>query len=146
MYSSNFLSFLEHDYNYLVMTAQILDADGSVLWEYPNFQERLRPLTPLLNLQFADFDEAAANVTEQVDVKFKTIPGISRAFAKPASSLVKERRGSQLYATVFDEMVAMLKPTFRWPWEEEQAGAAAAGTTQGGAGKCSTRKGRAAQR
>ena len=118
LYSSNFLSFLEYDYNYLALTAQILDADGFILWEYPNFQQKLSPLAPLLNLQFADFDEATANVTEKVDVKFKTLPGITRAFAKPASSQIqKDAPVSRQYAAIFDEMVAMLKPPFRFPWE-----------------------------
>lgn len=119
LYSSNLLSFLEYNYNFIILTAQIVDSDGNVLWEFPNFQQRLRPLTPLINLQYADFDEAAANVTELVDVKFKTVPGISRAFAKPASSTVlREARVSKLYEQVFDEMVAMLKPPFRWFWED----------------------------
>jgi hypothetical protein len=117
-YSSNYLAYLEYDFNYLTMTAQILDADGSILWEYPNFQERLHRLTPLLNLQYPDFDEAAANVTDKVDVKFKTIPGITRAFGKSVSSSThKERIVSQPYKTIFDEMVAMLKPPYRFPWE-----------------------------
>jgi hypothetical protein len=118
VYSSNYLAYLEYDFNFLTMTAQILDADGSILWEYPNFQQRLRSLTPLLNLQYADFDEATANVTDKVDVKFKTIPGITRAFGKAVSSSAhKETKVSQPYKTIYDEMIDMLKPPYRFPWE-----------------------------
>jgi hypothetical protein len=118
VYSSNYLAYLEYDFNYLTMTAQIVDADGSILWEYPNFQQHLRRLTPLLNLQYPDFDEATANVTDKVDVKFKTIPGITRAFGKSVSSSAhKETLVSQHYNAIFDEMVDMLKLPYRFFWE-----------------------------
>lgn len=118
IFSGNFLSYLDSDFNFLVMTAQILDAEGNTLWEYPNFQLRRLSLNPLLNLQYPDFDEAEANVTDKVDVKFKTIPGISRAFAKTTSSVRKDAKISRLYSRQFDEMVSLLKPEFRFPWEK----------------------------
>ena len=122
VYSSNLLSYLMYDYNYLMLTAQILDADGSVLWEYPNFQQRLKQVTPLINLQYPDFDEAAANVTEVVDVKFKTIPGITRTFGKTGNSSVQTNaKVSKPYEAVFDEIVDMLKPPFRYFWEKDSA-------------------------
>jgi hypothetical protein len=124
IYSSNLLSFLESDYNYLVMTAQILDADGAILWEYPNFQKRLLSYNPLINLQYPDFDEAAGNTTDKVDVKFKTIPGIARAFDKSTSSSVKDVKVSRLYIDVFDDMASLLKRKFRWFWEKDEVGAA----------------------
>jgi hypothetical protein len=108
IYSSNYMSFLETDYNYLVLTTQILDASGAILWEYPNFQKRILAYKPLFNLQYPDFDEAGANVTEKVDVKFKTIPGISRAFEKTKSSAINELKVSRLYSDLFDDMMSML--------------------------------------
>jgi hypothetical protein len=120
IYSSNLLAYLQQDYNYLILTAQILDANGTVLWEYPNFRERLTQVTPLINLQYPDFDEATANVSEVVDVKFKTIPGITRAFGKTtSSSVLSNARISKNYEAVFDEIVSMLKPPFRWFWESK---------------------------
>ena len=125
IYSSNLMSFLETDYNYLIMTGQIFDANGAVLWEYPNFQKRMLSYKPLFNLQYPDFDEAAANVTDKVDVKFKTIPGIARAFEKTRSSSFNDSRISRLYGEVFDDMVSMLGRKFRWFWEKDERGAAA---------------------
>jgi hypothetical protein len=125
IYSSNYMSFLETDYNYLVMTAQILDANGAILWEYPNFQKRMLSYKPLVNLQYPDFDEAAANVTEKVDVKFKTISGIARAFDKTKSSSVNDLKVSRLYSDVFSDMVSLLKRKFRFFWEKDDRGAAA---------------------
>ena len=111
VYSCNFISYLESDYNYLVMTAQILDADGNILWEYPNFRKRKPSFPTVLALQYPDFDEAAANVTDQVSVKYKTIPGIQRAFNKTEeSSYLSNVKISTLYSSAFDEMVSLLGP------------------------------------
>ena len=125
IYSSNYLSFLETDYNHLIMTAQILDADGAILWEYPNFQKRVLVYTPLLNLQYPDFDEAAANATDKVDVKFKTIPGIARSFDKTKSSSINDVKVSRVYSDVFDDMISTLKRKFRFFWEKDEVGTAA---------------------
>lgn len=111
VHSRNLLTYLESDYNYLIISAQILNADGNILWEFPNFRERLNSFPPLLALQYPDFDEADANVTDKVEVKFKTIPGITRAFAKSDdSSVQKDAKASKLYAAVFDSMISLLKP------------------------------------
>jgi hypothetical protein len=69
---------LKTDYNYLFLTAQILDANGTILWEYPNFRQRFPSYNPLINLEYPDFNEAEANLTTSVIVKFKTIEGIRR--------------------------------------------------------------------
>lgn len=112
IYSSNYMSFLEGEYNYLVMTAQILDKDGTVLWEYPNFRARMVNFPTFLALQYPDFDEAKANATDVVQVKFKTVDGIGRALHKTeSSSLQKERTVSSLYETQFEAMTALLQPS-----------------------------------
>ncbi|ABQ25089.1 hypothetical protein Gura_0883 [Geotalea uraniireducens Rf4] len=111
IYASNLLSYLESDYNYLAMSAQILDADGNTLWEYPNFRQRSLTFPMFFALQYPDFDEAAANLSDRVDVKFKTIPGISKAFAKAEKSSVQSKaQVSTLYNLIFEDMVSMLKP------------------------------------
>jgi len=121
VYSSNYLSYLESDFNFLIMTAQIMDAGGNILWEYPNFQQRPIVLHPLLNLQYPDFDEAEANVTDKVDVKVKTIPGVTRAFEKSVKSyLQRDAKVSALYSAVFDDMVALQEPEFRFPWDKRE--------------------------
>ena len=84
--SSNLVSYLETDYNFLVMTSQIFDANGNILWEFPNFRENRPSLPAFFELQYPDFDEAKANETDKVEIKFKTIPGIARAFNKTEES------------------------------------------------------------
>lgn len=108
--SSNLLESLETDYNYLIMTAQILDRKGNILWEYPNFRTRTLSYTPLLNLQYPDFDEAKANMSPRIQVKFKTMEGIKRALDKRRLDLLlRETSEAELYMTQFEEMSALIK-------------------------------------
>lgn len=110
VYSSNLLSYLETDFNYLSMTAQMLDREGNTIWEYPNFKTNRLSYPLFLALQYPDFDEAAANLTEKVDVKFKTVAGVNAAFAKTeASSVQNAPEVSTLYVKQFEEMLALLK-------------------------------------
>ncbi|MBJ6752143.1 hypothetical protein [Geomonas anaerohicana] len=123
VYSSNFLSYLETDYNYLAMSAVMLDREGNTIWEYPNFR-RDKPSYPMFfSLQYPDFDEAAANLTEKVDVKFKTVAGVNAAFAKSEPSTVANGpEVSTLYVKQFDEMLALMKtykPLFAKEKEKE---------------------------
>jgi len=110
VFSSNFLSYLETDYNYLTLTAQMLDRDGTIIWEFPNFRRSPLSYPLFFSLQYPDFDEAAANLSEKVDVKFKTIPGVTAAFAKSEkSSVANGPPVSTLYSNQFDEMITLLK-------------------------------------
>jgi hypothetical protein len=109
IYSNTKLAFLEENYNNMIMTAQILDADGTVLWEYPNFRQRFLTYSTLFALQYPDFEEARANLTDQVKVKYKSVPGISRAFAKnEGSSVNSAKQVSTLYNKQFADMNSFL--------------------------------------
>lgn len=114
MFSSNLLKYLDAEYNSLIMTAQVLDANGTTLWEYPNFRVG-GPSTPILaELQYPDFDQAAANMDEKVEVKFKTIPGITRHLGKKEKDLLfRERKATVPYYNLFDDMVGLLKPPMK---------------------------------
>lgn len=108
--SSNLLDSLATDYNFLVMTAQIVDAKGTILWEYPNFRQKMLSYTPLLNLQYPDFDEASANMDPRVQLKFKTLEGIRRALEKRRLDLLRrETPEVDLYMTQFEAMTSMMK-------------------------------------
>ncbi|WP_224983445.1 hypothetical protein [Geomonas agri] len=124
VYSSNFLSYLETDYNYLSMSAVMLDREGSTIWEYPNFRREVPSYPVFFSLQYPDFDEAAANLTEKVDVKFKTVAGVNAAFAKSEPSSVSNGpEVSTLYVKQFDEMLALMqtyKPLFGGKEKEKE--------------------------
>lgn len=119
--SSNLVSYLKADYNFLVMTSQIFDVNGNILWEFPNFREKSPALTPLLELQYPDFDEGKANETDKVEIKFKTIPGIARAFNKTEeSSFQGNAKVSKVYSSIFGDMASLLKPEREYPWSKKK--------------------------
>jgi hypothetical protein len=110
MYASNLLTKLEANYNFLTMTAQILDANGVTLWEYPNFRRRLLTYYPLVNLQYADFSESDANLSGKTEVKFKNIDGVRRALEKKDTDwLLREIQEPAAYSRQFNEMVSLIK-------------------------------------
>lgn len=116
IYSNNLMAFLEDNYNNLLMTAQILDPEGTLFWEYPNFRQRFINYTPLFALQYPDFEESRANLTDQVKIKNKSVAGIGRAFARSESSSIKSsRQVSVLYNKQFADMAAFLQ-YFRNPF------------------------------
>jgi hypothetical protein len=110
IFSSNLLSSLETDYNYLTMTAQIIAPDGTVLWEYPNFRVRLLTYHPLVNLQYPDFSESEANRSRKTEVRFKSLDGIRRILEQKKSDwLFRETDEPEIYGRLFDEMSSLIK-------------------------------------
>ncbi|HEX9080560.1 MAG TPA: hypothetical protein VF795_13275 [Desulfuromonadaceae bacterium] len=108
--SDTLLKSMTGDFNYLIMTAQILDADGTILWEYPNFRTRILSYDPLINLQYPDFSESDANLSAETNIKFKTIEGVRRALDQKRKDLLRrETAESEVYARQFDEMLSYLK-------------------------------------
>ena len=123
IYSSNLLTSLETNFNFLTMTAQILDADGTVLWEYPNFRgQLLPPYLPLVNLQYPDFSESEANVSRKTEVRFKSIDGIRRTLEQKKTDLLfRETPEPEVYGKLFDEMTSLIKHSVDKPAKEEPA-------------------------
>jgi len=108
--SFTFMNSLTTEYNYLIMTAQIVDADGRVLWEYPNFRSRSISYSPLLNLQYPDFSEAEANHYSKPNAKYKSMEGIRRNLQQKAKDiLLRETNEPVAYAGQFNEMISYLK-------------------------------------
>lgn len=108
--SSNFLNSLTSNYNFLTMSAQILDINGTVLWEYPNFRQRILSYIPMINLQYPDFSESDANKANITNVKFKTIEGIRRTLEeKKKDLLLRDTQEPLVYTTQFDEIISLLK-------------------------------------
>ncbi len=98
------------DYNHLILTAQILDVNGTILWEYPNFRQRILSYEPIINLEYPDFSEAEANLSPSANVKFRTIEGIRRILEqKRKDMLLRETRESDAYGKQFEEILSLLK-------------------------------------
>lgn len=110
IYSSNMLKSLTANYNYLTLTAQILDFNGTVLWEYPNFRQRILSYSPLINLQYPDFSESDANLSRETEIKFKTLDGIRRTLEKKQKDwLLRETAEPEAYGKQFDDIVSLVK-------------------------------------
>jgi hypothetical protein len=110
VYSNTMLTSQPGDYNYLILTAQVLDGDGAILWEYPNFRSRLPSYSPLINLQYPDFSESDANLSGKADIKFKTIDGIRRTLdQREKDLLMRETQDSEVYGKQFDDITSLLK-------------------------------------
>lgn len=127
VFASNYLSYLQADFNYLTMTAQLIDRDGTTIWEYPNFRRGSLSYDMFFPLQYPDFDEAAANLSEKVDVKFKTLAGVNAAFAKSEPSAVPNGpQVSSNYVKQYDEILTLLMP-YKPLWGSNKPAAPEAG-------------------
>jgi hypothetical protein len=125
IYSSNLLTSLETNYNFLTMTAHIVGPDGTVLWEYPNFRGQLLPYYPLVNLQYPDFSESEANLSHKTEVRFKSLDGIRRTLEQKKSDwLLQETQEPEVYGRLFDEMTSLIKHSVD---KQEKGGAAVDG-------------------
>ncbi|MEI6212484.1 MAG: hypothetical protein WCP10_00160 [Desulfuromonadales bacterium] len=110
VFSGTLLASQESDYNFLTITGQILDINSTVLWEYPNFRSRLLTYYPLINLQYPDFSESEANLTQKADIKFKNLDGIRRTLEKKRKDwMQRETLEPETYSWHFDEMVKLIK-------------------------------------
>jgi hypothetical protein len=122
VFSGNLLAFMSSDYNYLIMTAQILDANGTVLWEYPNFRGRILTYYPMIILQYPDFSEAEANLSAATNIKFKSIEGIRLILEqKRKDLLLRETQESVVYGKQFDEILSFIKYAPNWGKKEAAA-------------------------
>ena len=112
IYSSNLLTSLETEFNFLTLTAQIIGPDGTVLWEYPNFRGRLLSYYPLVNLQYPDFSESEANLSRKTEVRFKSLDGIRRGLDQKKSDwLFRETQEPEVYGRLFYAITSLfVKP------------------------------------
>ncbi len=109
IFSSNLLTSLETNFNFLTMTAQIIGPDGTILWEYPNFRGRLLTYYPLANLQYPDFSESEANLSRKTEVRFKSLDGLRRTLEQKKNDwLFRETPEPEVYGRLFDEMTSLI--------------------------------------
>lgn len=99
------LNYLEADFNSLLSSAAIVLPTGVIAWEY-----RTPPNEVFLPLEYPDFDEAYYNLTEEVQTKFISLPGLERRLAQQERGLLDRRAFHTVYRELFDRMLAALKP------------------------------------
>lgn len=98
------LSYLEAMYNVVLASAMVVTPAGKVLWEYPGAAE------PLVRLQYADFDEAYYNKTDEVKIRFIGSEGIERTLSEPERTLFGRSELPRVYREALDRVVDALSP------------------------------------
>jgi len=97
------LSYLEASYQTIQVQAAVVLPDGRVVWEFPG-----QGSETFLDLQYADFDEAYYNKTDQVRVKYITLPGLERTLAEEKSDMFSSDSYPKPYADLFKKLSASL--------------------------------------
>ena len=99
------VDYLETSYNSIQVTAFVIMPDGQLVWEYPG-----RGSEKFLDLQYPDFDEAYYNKTDEVRVKFITVPGLDRTLGEQSSGVFSSEEYPKPYRDLFKSLAAALKP------------------------------------
>ncbi|MDX2494104.1 MAG: hypothetical protein QNK27_04000 [Desulfuromusa sp.] len=99
------LETLTTRYNDVRVTAAVIDRNGQTLWQLAGMES-----FPALVLQYADFDEAYFNKTDQVRVKNVSLSGIERVLDEdPDKDGVSTLPG--MYENLFSEIVSGISPS-----------------------------------
>lgn len=91
--------YLEASFNEIQATVMVLAATGEILWEKPGASG-----TSFVDLQYADFDEAYYNRTDEVAVRFITPDGLRRALQASDKGPFDKEAFSTLYRRLFDSL------------------------------------------
>lgn len=99
------VDYLETSYNSIQVAAFVVLPDGRVVWEYPGAGSRR-----FLDLQYPDFDEAYYNKTDEVRVKFISVPGVDRTLGEQAGGVFSRNEFPKPYQDLFKDLTSALKP------------------------------------
>jgi hypothetical protein len=110
------LNYLEARFNPVQATAAVVLPSGEVIWEWPGSGGE-----PLLDLQYPDFDEAFYNRTEEVKVKFISLPGLERTLNEEPKGLLGGKPFSARYQQLFGDIAGALQPGLLNPFKKEPA-------------------------
>jgi len=103
--SRTMLESLDTTYNDVLVTAAVIGRDNQVLWEL-NGEDSYQAL----QLQYADFDEAYYNKTDQVRVKNISLAGVERALSE-SSDKDSQRPLPTIYRRLFDRISSSISPS-----------------------------------
>jgi hypothetical protein len=98
-------SYLETGYNSIVVTATVLLPNGQVAWQHAG-----APGEVFLALQYADFEEAHYNRTDEVKLKNITLGGLERTLKEPESTVFGRSSFPRLYQDLFNNISRALTP------------------------------------
>ncbi len=105
-----FVTYLEAPYNSILVTAAVVLPSGEMAWEYAG-----EAGDPFLPLQYADFLEADVNRTDEVRIKFISLPGLERALTEPSRGILVRDQFPGLYQNLFQRISSSLNPGLNIP-------------------------------
>jgi hypothetical protein len=107
-------SYLETGYNSIVVSASVVLPTGQVAWQHAG-----APGEVFLALQYADFEEAHYNRTDEVKLKNITVDGLERTLKEPDSTVFGRSKYPRLYQDLFDRIARALTPGLLNPLRRE---------------------------
>lgn len=112
------LSYLEAPYNSVLITAAVVLPSGEIAWEYAG-----HPGAPFLPLQYPDFEEAHFNNTDEVKVKFVSLPGLERVLTERAKGVMVRDPFPASYLAFFDRIASSFGKTVMNPLKRKEGAA-----------------------
>lgn len=112
-------TYLEADYNSIVVTAAVVSPTGELLWEFPGMSDG-----PFLPLQYPDFDEAYYNRSDAVRIRYISLAGLERVLTEKERGLLARSDFPRRYRELFGEIVSALDPGLLNPFPAREGGGA----------------------
>jgi hypothetical protein len=107
-------AYLQTGYNSIVVTASVVLPSGQVAWQHAG-----APGEVFLALQYADFEEAHYNRTDEVKIKNITVGGLERTLQEPDSTIFGRSSFPRLYHDLFERISRALAPGILNPLRRE---------------------------
>jgi len=99
------VTYLDAPVNLVTVSAYVVAPSGQVLWQLAPERAGV-----FLDLQYADFDEAYYNKSEQVALKYLRIEGLDKALSEHSEQALPEETLGKPYWFLFRRIVADLDP------------------------------------
>lgn len=107
-------SYLATGYNSIIVSASVVLPSGQVAWQHAG-----APGEIFLALQYADFEEAYHNRTDEVKIKHITVGGLERTINEPESTVFGRSNFPSLYQDLFARISRALAPGILNPLRRE---------------------------
>lgn len=104
------LNYLEAPFNSILASAVVVLPSGEIVWEYQGGKA-------FLELQYAAFDEAHYNKTDEVATRFITLAGLERHLNEPGKGWLQDTVLPRPYRVLFEALSADLKPGMLNPFK-----------------------------
>jgi hypothetical protein len=101
------LTYLKAQYNVILVSAFVVSSSGQVLWEYHD-----KSGENFLPLQYPEFDEAYHNKSDEVKIRYISIPGLERTLAERETEMFGKGSWPRLHKELYEKLVSELSPGF----------------------------------